>query len=228
MQTTQILSFYQTIKNMLINTLNGEDFISIQKTHLEYYSLPVYQPASGMTTSALGYYPDSLKAITNAMKENLNIIKPETIKTFNYDYNTDYEYTSDVVGKGIRSGATISLMPNLSGQSVSYAENWAAKNSITLNKEFVESDSIPGIIVNQSVHAGTLLKNISNVTIYISKTKTQTTTPPKDEEEDNNNEDDDNKIPGLPSEDDETDTPPKDDNQNNNDNDNNVDIPGGP
>jgi len=228
MQTTQILSFYQTIKNMLINTLNGEDFISIQKTHLEYYSLPVYQPASGMTTSALGYYPDSLKAITNAMKENLNIIKPETIKTFNYDYNTDYEYTSDVVGKGIRSGATISLMPNLSGQSVSYAENWAAKNSITLNKEFVESDSIPGIIVNQSVHAGTLLKNISNVTIYISKTKTQTITPPKDEEEDNNNEDDDNKIPGLPSEDDETDTPPKDDNQNNNDNDNNVDIPGGP
>lgn len=228
MQTTQILSFYQAIKNMLINTLNGEDFISIQKTHLEYYSLPVYQPASGMTTSALGYYPDSLKAITNAMKENLNIIKPETIKTFNYDYNTDYEYTSDVIGKGIRSGATISLMPNLSGQSVSYAENWAAKNSITLNKEFVESDSIPGIIVNQSVHAGTLLKNISNVTIYISKTKTQTTTPPKDEEEDNNNEDDDNKIPGLPSEDDETDTPPKDDNQNNNDNDNNVDIPGGP
>lgn len=230
MQTNQILSFYQTIKNMLINTLNGEDFITIQKTYLEYYSLPVYLPSSGMTTSALGYYPNSLKAITNAMKENLNLIKPETIKTFDYDYNTDYEYTSDVIGKGIRTGATINLMPNLSGQSVSYAESWASKNGITLNKEFVESESVPGIIINQSVHAGTLLSNISNVTIYISKTKIQTSTPSTDNDKDNEDLDSNEPtIPGNPTDDEkDDDNSSKDDDKDNSENNDNIDIPGNP
>ncbi len=214
MQTTQILSFYQTLKNMLTNALNGEDFISIQKTHLEYYNLPVYLPASGMTTSALGYYPGSLNAISTAMKENLNIIKPETIKTFQYDYNEDFEYTTDVIGKGIRTGQTLKTMPNLSGQTISYAENWASNNGIILNKEFVESDSIPGIIINQSVHEGTFLKNVSNVTIYISKSKTSIPTNPEDEDNDNP------KLPGLPDD---------EDNNGDNENDNNIDnIPGSP
>ena len=215
MQTTQILSFYQTLKNMLTNALNGEDFISIQKTYLEYYNLPVYLPASGMTTSALGYYPGSLNAISTAMKENLNIIKPETIKSFQYDYNEDMEYTTDVIGKGIRSGQTLKTMPNLSGQAVSYAENWASSNGITLNKEFVESESIPGIIINQSVHEGTFLKNVSNVTIYISKPKTSIPTIPDDEDQDKDEDDNDPIVPGSPTDQD-------------NNSDNLPNIPGNP
>lgn len=195
MQTNQILSFYQTIKNMLINTLNGEDFLTIQKTYLEPYNLSVWLPNAGMYTSALGYYPNSLTAITKAMKENLGILPIETIKTFTYDYNTDFEYSSDVIGKGIRSGTTLQLMPNLSGQSVNYAENWASSHSITLQKEFVESDSIPGIIVNQSVHEGTLLKNVSSVTIYISKSKPTTAKPNDKDDED---EPENPIIPGAP------------------------------
>jgi len=242
MQTEQILSFYQTIKNMLINSLNGEDFITIQKTYLEYYNLPVYLPASGTTTSALGYYPNSLKAIQDAMKENLELKKVDTIKTFNYDYNSDYEYSSDVIGKGIRGGAILSVMPNLSGQTVAYAEKWANNNGITLHKEFVESESIPGIIINQSVHEGTLLKNISSITIYISKTKTTTVTPPKDKDnQDDPDEEEDNKTPSIPGgptnpKDDPDDKPDVDnnneednDNENSNkDNNNELDIPGSP
>ncbi len=235
MQTTQILSFYQTIKNMLINTLNGEDFITIQKTYLEYYSLPVYLPASNTTTSALGYYPNSLKAITNAMKENLGIAKPETVKTFKYDFNTDYEYSSEVIGKGIRSGNTLALMPNLSGQSVSYAENWASSHGITLHKEFIESESIPGIIVNQSIHEGTLLNSVSNVTIYISKARKDTTnnTNSKDDDDEQNNSIDSN-IPGLPSDNDNKDPEDNNETDNNNKDDtetedgSNIDIPGAP
>lgn len=228
MQTTQILSFYQTIKNMLVNTLNGEDFITIQKTYLEYYNLPVYLPSANMTTSALGYYPDSLKAISNAMKENLEITKPDTIKTFQYDYNTDFEYSSDVIGKGIRSGAILSTMPNLSGQTVTYAENWAIRNNITLIKEFVESESVPGIIINQNVHEGTFLKNISSVTIYISKAKNNTNSNIPEDDDENNNEDEPN-IPGLPSDNDNN----SENNDNNTDNENNdankePDIPGLP
>lgn len=207
MQTNQILSFYQTIKNMLINSLKGEDFISIQKTYLEYYSLPVYLPSAGMTTSALGYYPGSLKAITKAMKENLNIIPIETIKTIEYDYNEDLEYSSDVIGKGIRTGDTLKTMPNLSGQSVTYAENWASSNGITLTKEFVESPSIPGIIINQSIHPGVFLKNVSSVTIYISKPESNIPSTPDEDKENEKDPTDpteptDPTIPGAPTDDD--------------------------
>lgn len=219
MQTNQILSFYQTIKNMLINSLNGEDFISIQKTYLEYYSLPVYLPASGMTTSALGYYPGSLTAITTAMKENLEIVSPKTIKTFSYNYTEDFEYTSDVIGKGIRTGNTLKLMPNLIGQSISQAEQWARSNGITLNKEFKESDSLPGMIVNQSVIAGTLLTNVNNVTIYISKTSSTTPTKPtdddnQDDDKNNDNQNTDPVIPGNPSDNDSSSDSDNTDNQN--------------
>lgn len=190
MGTNQILSFYQTIKNMLINALHGDDFISIQKTYLEYYSLPIYLPSSNFTMSAIGYYPGSLNAITTAMKENLNIIKPETIKTFQYNYNEDKEYTTDIAGKGIRTGTTLKTMPKLIGNSVSYAENWAVSNGITLTKEFVESDEIPGIIIDQSVHVDTFLQNVKNVTISISKAKTPT--PSTDKKEDDNDEGEEN------------------------------------
>lgn len=219
MQTNQILSFYQTIKNMLINSLNGEDFISIQKTYLEYYSLPVYLPASGMTTSALGYYPGSLNAITTAMKENLEIVSPKTIKTFSYNYTEDFEYTCDVIGKGIRTGNTLKLMPNLIGQSISQAEQWARSNGITLNKEFKESNSLPGMIVNQSVIAGTLLTNVNNVTIYISKTSSTTPTKPtdddnQDDDKNNDNQNTDPVIPGNPSDNDSSSDSDNTDNQN--------------
>ncbi len=216
MQTDQILSFYQTIKNMLLSSLNGKDFINIQKTYLEPYGLNVWLPGAEMYTSALGYYPNSLKAITKAMKENLGLLSIETIKTFQYDYNDDKDYTSDVAGKGIYSGGTLQLMPNLTGQNVTYAENWASSHGISLQKEFVESESNPGIIINQSVHEGTFLPNVSSVTIYISKeitskpTKDPTTPSDKDKDTDkeenkeNTGEKDDptTQVPGSPSEED--------------------------
>lgn len=177
MKTTQILSFYQTIKNMLINSLNGEDFMTVKKTFLEYYNLPITYPS---VVSALGYYSGSMSAISKGMKQNLGLEKVETIKSFNYDYNNDNEYTIDIIGKGIRTGERLQLMPNLSGQSISYAENWASKNGITLSKEFVESSGTPGIIINQSLPQGAFLKNYSKVIIYISKAgapKPPVTTP---------------------------------------------------
>lgn len=213
MQTKEMLSFYQTIKNMLINSLNGEDFITIQKTFLEYYNLNVWLPSAGMKTSALGYYPGSLNAINKAMRENLELEKIETIKTFNYDLNEDKDYTADIIGKGIRTGGKLELMPDLSGQTISYAEQWALNHGITLNKEFVESESIPGIIVNQSVHADSFLKYVSSVTIYISKTSSSSN--PKDPD---TNEDDENTDPDIPGN-------PSDNDTENNDDENKPNIP---
>ena len=98
LSTTQILSFYQTLKNMLLEVLKGNDFITIQKTYLEVYNLPVM--IGGLQLSALGYYNKSLKAIHDALEVNLGIKKEEMIKTFTYDYQE--EYSSPIIVKVLR------------------------------------------------------------------------------------------------------------------------------
>ncbi len=102
MKTSQILSFYQSLKEMLMKALSGDDFIEIKKMQLSYFS---FSNLYGL--SCLGYYQGSLDAITSAMEENLEIIHPETIKTFSYDYSVDYEQDSEIIGKGIYSGGKV-------------------------------------------------------------------------------------------------------------------------
>ena len=99
MQTNQILSFYQSLKNMLLQALNGEDFITIQKTQLQTFS---FRNMYGL--SCLGYYTGSLDVIVEAMEENLGLSTVETITTFSYDYSEDFEQDSESIGKGVYSG----------------------------------------------------------------------------------------------------------------------------
>ena len=226
LSTTQILSFYQTLKNMLFESLKGNDFITIQKTYLEVYNLPVM--ISGMQLSALGYYEKSLKAIKDALEVNLGIKKEEMIKTFEYDYNEVYE--SPIIGKGIRGDKNETTVPNLIGKTVSQAEEWANQNHITLIKEFACSDGIPGLIGNQNVLIGTSVKSISSITITINEacdSNGPNQKPNEDDDEDESNKPDIDLPPGGPN-DDKPGSNPDDsgtdqDNNNNNNNGNETD-----
>lgn len=174
LSTTQMLSFYQTLKNMLMQSLKGNDFITIQKTYLEVYTLPVM--LGDLQLSALGYYDNSLKEIQKAMKVNLGLQEEEMIKTFSYDYNEDY--TSPIIGKGVMGGIKEETVPNLIGSTVRYAEDWAASNGIAIEKSFRCSDGIPGVIGDQSVSIGTFVRSISSITVYINQACNNTTTIP--------------------------------------------------
>lgn len=173
LSTSQMLSFYQTLKNMLMQSLKGNEFITIQKTYLEVYNLPV--SIGGLTLSALGYYENSLNKIQEAMNVNLGLQKEEMIKTFSYDYNE--EYSSPIIGKGITGGTKESTVPNFIGSTVRYAEDWGSNHNITIHKSFKCSDGIPGLIGNQSVSIGTFVKSISEMTIYINQVCNDQTTP---------------------------------------------------
>ena len=202
MSTEQILSFYDVLKSMISNSLSEGSFLTIEKTYLEYYSLPVRLSNNGGFTSAIGYYPDSLAAITKLMKENLEIEPHEMVKTF--DFNANEEYTSKVTGEGITTGGRLETMPTFIGASVSEVEAWANSHNITLYTEFVnETDAnynasiAPGLVANQSIANGILLNNVSSLTIYINNASTtieEPTTPPKDE----NNTDKNNTNPTNP------------------------------
>ena len=196
MSTEQILSFYDVLKSMISNSLSEGSFLTIEKTYLEYYSLPVRLSNNGGFTSAIGYYPGSLEAITKLMKENLEIESHEMIKTF--EFNANEEYTTKITGEGITTGTKLETMPTFIGASVSEVEAWANSHNITLNTEFVdETDAnynasiAPGLVANQSIANGILLNNVSSLTIYINNASTTTeepTTPPNNgNNSDNNN-----------------------------------------
>ena len=194
MSSKQILSFYEVLKSMISNSLKDESFLTIEKTYLEYYSLPVRLSNNGSFTSAIGYYSGSLEAITQLMKENLELANHEMTKTFSFDANE--EYTTKVTGQGITTGNRLETMPNFVGKSVSEVEAWATSHNITLHKEFVDETSsyynsniTPGLISNQSISDGILLNNVSELTIYINSISTNNNPIPPNEEEGNNETD---------------------------------------
>ncbi len=216
MSSTQILSFYDVLKSMISNSLSDGSFLTIKKTYLEYYSLPVRLSNNGSFTSAIGYYPGSLEAIIRLMKENLELVDHEMIKTFSFDANE--EYTTAFTGQGITTGEKMETMPNFVGSSISEVENWANSHGITLHTEFVDETSsyynpsiTPGVVANQSVSNGILLNNVSELTIYINSISTNIdppTTPNEgnenngntenngdNSEEENNNSDNENDDP---------------------------------
>lgn len=255
LSTNQMLSFYQTLKNMLLQSLKGNDFLKIEKAYLEVYSLPVM--IGDLQLSALGYHENSLEAIKNAMEVNLGLKEEEMIKTFTYDYNEEYE--TPILGKGITGGTNkTTTVPNFIGSTVRYAEDFGKTNNITINKTFACSNGIPGIIGNQNVLIGTPISEITSITITINQVcnddnddeqnednneNTNTPTPPnKTDNNDNNQDKDDNDsdddtppkvdIPGSPTnpKDDNDDNPPKEDedNKDNENEDEEPTIPGNP
>lgn len=164
MSLEQIISFYSVGKDMLMNS--NSSTLSIKKTYLSYYNLSVWLPRPERYTSALGYWPGSLDAIKQLMKENLGLEAPKPIKTFNISYNDDY--TTPIVGRGIATGEKLQLAKNFVGTSQYEASTWCTTVGITCNFETTTNYQTPGLIVEQSVHKGELLKTLSSITFYIS------------------------------------------------------------
>ena len=178
MKTSQILSFYQSIKGMLMNALRGEEFISIQKTALTVYDLDI----PGIST--IGYYQGSMDAITKAMKENLGLLEVDDVKTFYYDYSEDYERNSKVIGQGIYSGRTLYPIPDFKGQTVSEAKGFASTHNLNLSIEYESNpNEIPGIILGQSVTPGTLTLQFNDFTIYVNDPNLEEPTEDPEEED---------------------------------------------
>ena len=81
-------------------------------------------------------------------------------------------------------------MPNLIGSNISKAEEFCKSHNMTLNKEYVDagqahynSKVAAGLIGDQSISIGTLLANVSSLTIYIPNAS-----PTPSKEPENNNE----------------------------------------
>lgn len=188
MTPEQMMSFYSVGKDMLVNSSGNS--LSIKKTYLSYYNLPVYQPRAERYTSALGYYPESLEAIIHLLKVNLELETEQPVKTFSISYNEDY--TTPLVGKGLTGGAKLERVKSFIGSTETEALNWCQINQLSCSFETTTDYQLAGLIVDQSAHEGELVKSISKITFYISN---GLGTPPNDENEGNNDEGTGNDTP---------------------------------
>ena len=191
MSLEQILSFYSVGKDMLMNS--NSSTLSIKKTYLSYYNLNVWLPKPERYTSALGYWPGSLEAIKQLMKENLGLETPTPVKTFNISYNE--KYATPIVGKGIATGDKLELAKDFVGASQYEASTWCTSVGVTCNFETTTNYQTPGLIVEQSVHKGELLQTISSITFYVSDglgTPPVSEIPPTEEELENEDIEDPN------------------------------------
>ena len=192
----QIMSFYDVGKDMLLNM--NSDALSIKKTFLNCYNLGVWRGYS--TTSALGYQPASLNAIIDLMKENLELKEAKPIKTFSISYNEDY--TTPLVGQYEYGGETLTTVPRFMGYGYATADEWCTANGYSCSYEYADSDEPYGIIIAQSLHEFTLMKEVRNKTIVFTLSngkglpvETNTDKPDDDDDEDNDDDDDENEKP---------------------------------
>lgn len=181
--TKQILEFYNVGKDIIKKSLSSEeaDLINIQQLYLSGSSQMIYDERMRMVL--YNYVPNksSRKDIIQAMKENLELVDHEEIKSFTFSINNPYEKT--VIGKGpYRSGyGTYSLLPDFTGLSESTASARAA--SLGLSVRF-EGDS--GTVISQSYPAGKRLDKISG-TLVLTLSSTLATEE-EDTEVDSDNE----------------------------------------
>ncbi|MDD3187688.1 MAG: LCP family protein [Bacilli bacterium] len=184
--TNQILSFYNIAKDMLV-THNNE--INIQSLLLQGNGQMIYDENMNLVLWDYILNEDSVTAVTNAMKNNLNITQ-DYIKTFTYSIDYPYEYVA--VGSEYTAYTYFPTLPNFTVYSQSYANSWLSKNGF--NYDYVEKDSSKpvGTIIDQSIVALKRLDKISNrsITLYISNGSLATTSDTTDDETTNDESND--------------------------------------
>ncbi len=145
----QMLSFYNIGKDIVKKSLSSDkaDLINIQQLYLAGNSQNIYDERMRMVL--YNYIPNenSRKDIVNAMKENLELIKPNVIKSFEFSINNLYE--KEIIGKGpYKTSSLYKLLPDFTGDDMATAR--ASANKLGISVTF-EGDS--GYVIAQNYPA---------------------------------------------------------------------------
>ncbi len=196
MSTDQILSLYNVFKDVASKSAgmdNMADVLGIQRLKLNGYDARIYD-YGGTNLSLYNYvlYDDSVKAVSNAMKENLGEKKTKVIKSFSFDINTPYE--KKVIGADITGTRSLVQLPNFVGQTVDYVRSYCSRNGISLS---VKGGN--GYVLSQSVPSGANIEDVNSITVTAGGT-TNTTTITDDNNKENDVLEDSGVLPPEPDE----------------------------
>ena len=162
MSTDQILSLYNVFKDIASKSTGMNDMadvLGIQRLKLNGYDARIYD-YGGTNLSLYNYvlYDDSVKAVSDAMKENLGLKKTKVVKSFSFDINTPYE--KEVIGADETGERSLVQLPNFVGQTVDYVRSYCSRNGISVN---VKGGN--GYVLSQSVPSGANIEDVNSITI---------------------------------------------------------------
>ena len=165
-----IFSFYNIAKDVMISSSNDE-VITIQKLFIAGTGQYIYDESTKL--QLWNYIPNkkSVEEVIEAMKINLGEKEHTLIKEFSYSIKDGYE--QKVIGEGpYATYTTYDLLIDLTDKTLSEAQNWATKNNIKLNIEYVENSKYSdGTILNQDYPVNKRLDKIDNKTVTITVVK---------------------------------------------------------
>ena len=198
MSTDQILSLYNVFKDIASNSdkdTDISDVLGIQRLYLNGYSAMIVD-YGGSNLNLYNYvlYDESVKEVSNAMKENLGIKKSKIIKSFSFDVNTPYEKA--VIGQKTTGKKNLTLLPSFVGQTLSYAQSWCSSHGIK-----VSVNGGNGYVLSQSVPAGANIEDVRSVNLTAGGNSTSSAEKKEtkiektdDKEKENSNSDNDGKT----------------------------------
>ncbi len=172
MSTDQILSLYNVFKDIASRTDSDTDMadvLGIQRLYLNGYSAMIVD-YGGSNLNLYNYvlYDESVKAVSNAMKENLGLKTVKPIKSFSFDVNTPYE--KEVIGKKLTGKKSLTLVPSFVGQTLSYAQSWCSSHGIK-----VTVNGGNGYVISQNVPAGANVEDVKAITLTAGGNSTSST-----------------------------------------------------
>ena len=162
MSTDQILSLYNVFKDIASKSTGMNDMadvLGIQRLKLNGYDARIYD-YGGTNLSLYNYvlYDDSVKAVSDAMKENLGLKKTKVVKSFSFDINTPYE--KEVIGADETGERSLVQLPNFVGQTVDYVRSYCSRNGISVT---VKGGN--GYVLSQSVPSGANIEDVNSITV---------------------------------------------------------------
>lgn len=159
MSTDQILSLYNVFKDVATRSeglTDMRDILGIQRLYLNGFGTKIVD-YGGSNLALYNYvlYNASVKACSNAMKENLGKNVKGT-KSFSFDANTPYE--KEVIGEKVTDNTSVTLVPNFVGGTLASAQSWCSSHGIS-----VTTKGGNGYVTNQSVPAGANVEDVRSI-----------------------------------------------------------------
>lgn len=196
MTTNEILSLYNIGKDVLTRTkdMAVEDVLSMQHLYISGADANIYDYSTinGQGTRMRLYnfvpYQESLDAVIETMKINLEMVEPKMTKTFSFDASVPYE--ENIIGKMSEGSTNLTLLPDFTGDSTSSVLSYGSAHGI---KIIVKGSGTR--VVSQSVPFGADVEFVKTLTVTLGGGSATVTTPkptetpkPSAPVEDNNDE----------------------------------------
>ena len=177
LSTDEMFSFYEVLESLI--GAKDLELVNIQKTLLRGYDMMIYEPNVSGYRYAFFNYKGSINDIVKLMKQNLELEKPDIIKTFSFSVNSTYE--QELVGNKTYSESKLPTVPNFSKYNSSQIQSWGSKNGISVhfidyntNEEISNTNGMN--FISQSIHEDTLVvKAGDTLNVYYASKKVEET-----------------------------------------------------